>query len=284
VFASSIAAIIGKEYCASAGRIRVVRERTCWCLRTVSLVASINTTTIQECTMAPYNVVKPSKKRIMLACALPLIVALLLACGSGSSISKSAVVNATSTSVPVSDTQDKPQRVHLQSAEEVDPTAVPSLQARAIRTSNLREGPGTAFAIARELPKGTTVELLSYHDEGDTRWYEVQVDNTQGWMSSIVLEVDGEVAQALAENTDTFTPPPTATPKSARATPKPAPAEPEPASVAQSCDPSYPDVCIPPKSEVGDLDCPDISYRRFRVIGNDPHRFDADNDGIGCER
>jgi hypothetical protein len=48
-----------------------------------------------------------------------------------------------------------------------------------------------------------------------------------------------------------------------------------------NCDPSYPGVCIPRYPP--DLDCGDISYRRFEVIGSDPHRFDADNDGIGCE-
>jgi micrococcal nuclease len=47
------------------------------------------------------------------------------------------------------------------------------------------------------------------------------------------------------------------------------------------CDPSYPDVCIP--SPPPDLDCGDIPYRRFRVIGSDPHHFDGDHDGIGCE-
>jgi hypothetical protein len=50
-----------------------------------------------------------------------------------------------------------------------------------------------------------------------------------------------------------------------------------------SCDPSYPSTCIPPKSEVGDLDCADVSARRFRVTGLDPHGFDRDRDGIGCE-
>jgi micrococcal nuclease len=48
-----------------------------------------------------------------------------------------------------------------------------------------------------------------------------------------------------------------------------------------SCDPSYPDVCIPPAPP--DLDCGDVSFRRFRVVGSDPHRFDADHDGVGCE-
>ena len=48
-----------------------------------------------------------------------------------------------------------------------------------------------------------------------------------------------------------------------------------------SCDPSYPDVCIPPYPP--DLDCGEIGYSNFRVVGNDPHGFDADYDGIGCE-
>jgi hypothetical protein len=49
----------------------------------------------------------------------------------------------------------------------------------------------------------------------------------------------------------------------------------------QACDPSYPDVCIPPPPP--DLDCNDIPYRNFRVLPPDPHHFDTDGDGIGCE-
>ena len=48
-----------------------------------------------------------------------------------------------------------------------------------------------------------------------------------------------------------------------------------------TCDPSYPDFCIPPDSP--DLDCGEIPHKNFRVIGNDKHGFDRDNDGIGCE-
>ncbi len=59
-------------------------------------------------------------------------------------------------------------------------------------------------------------------------------------------------------------------------TAKPA-ATPEPTT----CDPSYPTVCIPPPPP--DLDCGDISYRRFTVLPPDPHHFDGDADGIGCE-
>jgi len=54
------------------------------------------------------------------------------------------------------------------------------------------------------------------------------------------------------------------------------------ASSGGNCDPFYPDVCIP--TPPPDLDCPEIPYKNFRVVGSDPHRFDGDHDGIGCER
>ena len=51
------------------------------------------------------------------------------------------------------------------------------------------------------------------------------------------------------------------------------------------CAASYPGVCIPPPPP--DLNCPDIPYRNFRVrwdVPNpDPHRFDGNRNGIGCE-
>lgn len=47
------------------------------------------------------------------------------------------------------------------------------------------------------------------------------------------------------------------------------------------CSPAYPNVCIPPPPP--DLDCGDVPYRRFSVLPPDPHRFDGDHDGIGCE-
>ncbi len=48
-----------------------------------------------------------------------------------------------------------------------------------------------------------------------------------------------------------------------------------------TCDPAYPGVCIPPPPP--DLDCGDITFRRFQVLAPDPHRFDGDHDGVGCE-
>jgi micrococcal nuclease len=50
---------------------------------------------------------------------------------------------------------------------------------------------------------------------------------------------------------------------------------------AGNCDPAYPTVCIAPPPP--DLDCVDIPYRRFQVLAPDPHNFDGDHDGIGCE-
>ncbi len=50
---------------------------------------------------------------------------------------------------------------------------------------------------------------------------------------------------------------------------------------SQSCDPSYPDVCI--RSFPPDLDCDEIPYTDFRVTGVDPHDLDPDSNGIGCE-
>ena len=47
------------------------------------------------------------------------------------------------------------------------------------------------------------------------------------------------------------------------------------------CHPSYPDVCIAPA--LPDLDYVDVTLRRFRVVGADPHRSDTDRDGIGSE-
>lgn len=59
-----------------------------------------------------------------------------------------------------------------------------------------------------------------------------------------------------------------------------APAEPS-AVQGADCDPSYPDLCLP--IDGPDLDCGDLSERRFGVLGPDRHEFDDDLDGIGCE-
>ncbi|MDQ3836491.1 MAG: hypothetical protein M3270_06115 [Thermoproteota archaeon] len=53
-------------------------------------------------------------------------------------------------------------------------------------------------------------------------------------------------------------------------------------AVQEDCDPSYPDVCIP--SPPPNLNCDDEGVpENFEVSGSDPHGFDGDNDGVGCE-
>jgi hypothetical protein len=78
-------------------------------------------------------------------------------------------------------------------------------------------------------------------------------------------------AETATTTTTTEKPPTTATTTTTTAT----------TPTTQACDPSYPDVCIPPPPP--DLDCSDIPYRNFRVLPPDPHHFDTDGDGIGCE-
>ncbi len=86
----------------------------------------------------------------------------------------------------------------------------------------------------------------------------------------------------LIQPEDTPTPTPTAT-----NTPTPSPTNtpvptntPIPSSTP-NCHASYPTVCIPPPPP--DLDCTEVPYDDFVVLPPDPHRFDGDHDGVGCE-
>jgi micrococcal nuclease len=60
-----------------------------------------------------------------------------------------------------------------------------------------------------------------------------------------------------------------------------APVAEAPSVAGRGCDPSYPDVCIPPAPP--DLDCGDVAARWFTVLPPDPHRFDGNADGVGCD-
>ena len=52
---------------------------------------------------------------------------------------------------------------------------------------------------------------------------------------------------------------------------------------AAECAPSYPTVCIP--APPPDLNCADVfPLTDFQTLPPDPHNFDADHDGIGCEK
>jgi len=66
--------------------------------------------------------------------------------------------------------------------------------------------------------------------------------------------------------------------------PPPPPAGPPPPP-SGNCHPSYPTVCIPPPPP--DLNCADIPFQSFQVRWDvadpDPHHFDGNRDGVGCE-
>jgi hypothetical protein len=92
--------------------------------------------------------------------------------------------------------------------------------------------------------------------------------------------VESDLGSATGRRSPAGSASPSAT--AAPATPAPGTALPvAPGAPAAGCDPAYPDVCIPPAAG-GDLDCPDVTARDIRVLPPDPHRFDADGDGVGC--
>jgi hypothetical protein len=99
---------------------------------------------------------------------------------------------------------------------------------------------------------------------------------TPGGVPSGTPAAGGTATVTTTTRLPTATPAPTQTPApTATATLAPA----TPTRVA--CDPSYPTVCIPPAPP--DLDCAEVPFRRFQVLPPDPHGFDGDKDGIGCE-
>ena len=54
-----------------------------------------------------------------------------------------------------------------------------------------------------------------------------------------------------------------------------------PSNDSGNCDySSYPDFCIPPPPS---LNCDDVDGKDFTVFPPDPHGFDRDHDGEGCE-
>jgi hypothetical protein len=52
-------------------------------------------------------------------------------------------------------------------------------------------------------------------------------------------------------------------------------------SQISNSDSAYPDFCIAPSPP--DLNCPEIPDNDFTVLPPDPHVFDRDADGVGCE-
>jgi hypothetical protein len=111
-----------------------------------------------------------------------------------------------------------------------------------------------------------------------TDWVTVK----QRWQ----LAMDADEHRAVRDMLAGCGQPPTTTTTAAPTTTTPPPpttaaTQPAPPPSSGSCDPSYPGVCIPPAPP--ELDCGDIPHRRFEVLSPDPHGFDGDHDGVGCE-
>jgi len=159
------------------------------------------------------------------------------------------------------------------------------------RGANIRSGPGTQYKVIGGAAAGEVVAANGHNDRCDPDtglWYRL----TGGrWMADLVIDCPESDGLAFVDvdcapvNSPTA-PPPTALPPTIippTAVPAEVPTVEQRAApvIDTNCDPSYPTVCIPPAPP--DLDCGQIPYRRFEVRGADPHRFDGDHDGIGCE-
>lgn len=172
------------------------------------------------------------------------------------------------------------------------PAPTPSASSAAGKVThggNLRSEPVVtpSTIIGTVCPDDEVVFLSGMSTEGGV-WYKVRITkipqnctakrvkvDTTGWLHTSLLSAAPSSITIIAA---TPRPKPTARP---RPTAKPAPRPQPTAKPRGNCSPSYPDVCIPPAPP--DLDCGDIPYKAFRVLPPDPHKFDRDKDGIGCE-
>lgn len=163
-------------------------------------------------------------------------------------------------------------------------------------------GPSAAAFTQAELPLGARIYLLADREDTDQfgRFLRyIWKDNGEFFNEKLVREgyaravlyppndryialMRAAEAEARAAGRGLWSACSSAVVRPAQAPLPPAPQGPAPQPPAGGgCDPSYSGVCIAPSPP--DLDCPDIPHRRFQVHPPDPHRFDADGDGIGCE-
>ncbi len=129
------------------------------------------------------------------------------------------------------------------------------------------------------------IVVTSGGGDSDTEGREPTPTATTVTPTSIPSVIPTEIP--TPELTPTPSPPPDSTPtpeltQPPAPTPAPTtPPAPEPTPPPPACDPSYPDFCI--RSPPPELDCGGIVFRNFTVLPPDPHGFDVDKDGIGCE-
>jgi uncharacterized repeat protein (TIGR01451 family) len=149
-------------------------------------------------------------------------------------------------------------------------------------------GLGTAsdVTLSSTLPSGVTYTTAST-SAGSCQFVAPAVSCTLGSISpgaavtvTLVIRVVTGTSVAVTTTVSSATPDANSTNNAATVT-SIVSAPPPPPPPPTNCDASYPTVCIPPPPP--DLDCGDIPYRNFAVRPPDPHGFDGNNNGIGCE-
>ena len=149
--------------------------------------------------------------------------------------------------------------------------------------SNFPDALAAGPAVAADGGVLLLVDGASIHGSPDTiAWLDAFQDvftrvRLVGGQAAIAPGVESDVERVMAGMDPE--PSPTPSPSPTPAPPPPPPSSPPPSG--GGCDPSYPTVCIAPPPP--DLDCGEVPYRRFTVRQPDPHDFDRDRDGIGCE-
>ncbi|NER99628.1 MAG: DNA/RNA non-specific endonuclease [Symploca sp. SIO1B1] len=127
--------------------------------------------------------------------------------------------------------------------------------------------------IAVMIPNSEEVDNKNWED------YQVSIDYVEektkyNFLSNVPDEIENEI-EVRGENS--------VRPASQNINPRQIPTvtvspTPQP---SDDCDPNYTGACIP--TSPSDLNCGDITARRFQSIGSDPHGFDRDKNGIACE-
>lgn len=148
-------------------------------------------------------------------------------------------------------------------------------------TINVRGGPGTDYPAVGSLDAGARADVVGKNSGAPSGpdWWMVALANGQvGWVFAELVTTGGDVGGVNV--VAGYDAPPAAAPARSQPIEVGTPLGANAAPQAQ-CDPSYPDVCIAPNSP--DLNCGDVPHKRFRVLPPDPHGFDTDQDGIGCE-
>lgn len=121
------------------------------------------------------------------------------------------------------------------------------------------------------IPFGKQNIETSNLDEGVTQITTAGVNGTKTITYKVTRSDGKEVTKEEVKSEITTSPIDEVTSIGTYVAPPPAPRD--------NCDPNY-TPCVPLVSY--DLDCPDIGFS-VRVVGSDPHRFDRDRDGYGCE-